>query len=385
MHTFKYLLFLFAAVGLYACSSQPNISVVNHKNQADVLKYIDGLQPRVISRHGAISFAAFLSQLDDKQAIFVGEQHDRYDNHLNQLMILKAVHKRYPKVAIGVEWFQQPYQWVLNRYLNGRFSEKQLLEKSEYYKRWSYRYAMLRPILRYAKQYKIPVIALNAPAELTQKVGKSGLSQLNQAERQQLPRIIHPPEKAYRKKLEKIFAKHSKDKKFLENFISVQRIWDETMAMNAAKFLQSHPDYKLLIFAGNGHIDPQAGIPLDLKRRLPKINNITISSGTKQEKRHHATIDYFVISRAVALPKLGKIGILLKEKNHYITVLDVMDKSAGKKAGLKKGDKIIKINHHLIKTMMDFKLLLSNKKPHDSLQLDILRNGRPLKLTVVLQ
>jgi len=384
MHNLKRILLSLIPLVISACSGQHAIKTLDHQNQADVINYIDNTTPTVISKNKKLTFDKFIAEITDSRAIFVGEIHNRYDNHLNQLAILKALHQQNSNIAIGVEWFQQPYQWVVNRYLNGSINEAQLLKKSEYYRRWQYPYAMLRPILIYAKQHKIPVIALNAPVELTRKVGKSGLTSLTPKQRKQLPTVIHPPEKNYRNKLESIFKEHSKSEKMLENFITVQRIWDETMAMNTAKFLKKHPKHHIIIFAGNGHISDNVGIPADLRRQL-NVKTRTISSGTKQEKLQANSVDYYVINEAVSLPKLGKMGVMLKTEDQYVLISAVLKGSAAEKAGIEKGDRLQSIDGKMVHNMTDFKLQLNGKRANDTVMLQILRKSHqpqllPIKL-----
>jgi uncharacterized iron-regulated protein len=262
--------------------------------------HLPQFQPKSLTADAEIAFPELLSQLAPAKAVFVGEVHDRYDHHLVQLKLLQSLHQKNPNIAIGLEWFQQPYQWVLNAYLNGKFSEAQLLKKSEYKRRWQYNFALLRPILQYARQHKIPMIALSAPMELTRKIGKQGLASLSAAQRERLPVVIHPASKAYHKKLSAVFLEHSQNKKLLENFIMVQRVWDETMAMNIAKFLQKHPKHTMLVFAGRGHMSEGTGIPTDLARSSPdKI--VVLAAGEKSERLK--SVDYFVLTEALKLIK----------------------------------------------------------------------------------
>ena len=51
-----------------------------------------------------------IEQIGDARVILVGETHTRYDHHLVQLEILKKLYQKSPKLALGVEWFQQPFQ-----------------------------------------------------------------------------------------------------------------------------------------------------------------------------------------------------------------------------------------------------------------------------------
>jgi len=280
-------------------------------------QHLQQFQPKSITVDGEIAFSELLVKLAPIKTIFIGEVHDRYDHHLLQLKLLQSLHQKNPKIAIGLEWFQQPYQWVLNRYLNGSLSEAQLLEKSEYKRRWQYNYALLRPILQYAKRYKIPVIALNAPMELTRKIGKEGLSSLSPKQRAQLPAVIYPTSKAYYKKLSKVFLQHSQDKKRLQNFIMVQRVWDATMAMNIAQFLQTHPKHTMLVFAGQGHMSDGAGIPADLAR-ISSDKAIILAVGERSERIK--SVDYFVLTAALKLFETEK------DKQNRFTVHKKPDK-----------------------------------------------------------
>ena len=56
-----------------------------------------------------LSLDKLTSQLAAKRVVFVGETHDRYDHHLNQLEIIKRLHQLDPNLAIGVEYFQRHF------------------------------------------------------------------------------------------------------------------------------------------------------------------------------------------------------------------------------------------------------------------------------------
>src|SRR6516225_12313535 len=58
-----------------------------------------------------------VSQLAGKRVVFVGETHDRYDHHLNQLEIIRRLHQLDPKLAIGVEYFEQRFQSKVDDYI----------------------------------------------------------------------------------------------------------------------------------------------------------------------------------------------------------------------------------------------------------------------------
>lgn len=207
-----------------------------------------------------------IPRLAAQGVVFIGETHDRYDHHLIQLKIIRQLHARYPNLAIGVEFFQQPFQHVLDDYIAGRLELRELLMQTEYYDRWGYDFRLYAPILDYAQKHHIPIIALNLPTEITRKVGRTGLTSLSLQEQAWVPKTLNNSVPGYRKRLEAVFAQHPHHQgSGFENFYTVQLLWDEGMAERAAQFLHTHPDRPLVILAGAGHIADRLGIPVHLQ------------------------------------------------------------------------------------------------------------------------
>ena len=139
--------------------------------------------------------------LAERRVVFIGEQHTRYDHHLTQLEIIRRLHALHPQLAIGMEMFQQPFQRHLDEYIAGSISEQGMLRATEYYQRWRMDYRYYAPILRYAREHLLPLVALNVPTELTRKVGRVGLEGLSEDERQQLPADIEAADESYRQRI----------------------------------------------------------------------------------------------------------------------------------------------------------------------------------------
>src|SRR5580704_1744170 len=145
-----------------------------------------------VNLNTGLSLDDLAAQLATKRVVFVGEIHDRYDHHLNQLEIIKRLHELDPNLAIGVEYFQQPFQKQVDDYIEGRTPESEFLRATEYYRRWGYDYRLYAPIFRYARDQRIPVRALNVPTALTSAVAKVGIAGLSEQQRAYLPRQIEP-------------------------------------------------------------------------------------------------------------------------------------------------------------------------------------------------
>ena len=105
------------------------------------------------------SLATIIPALAEKRVVFIGETHDRFDHHLNQLAVIQRLHEQDPRWVIGLEYFQQPYQEYLDAYIAGTIDERTFLEKTEYFQRWRFDYRLYRPIFQYAREQGIPAAA----------------------------------------------------------------------------------------------------------------------------------------------------------------------------------------------------------------------------------
>lgn len=389
LYGFAFVLMLSACGGKDAQSEESqNTQLLTHANQTDVLNFIEAFTPNAVSSEYQMRFPELISELQDKRAVLVGEAHDQYGHHLIQLAILKALHAKNPDIAIGLEWFQQPFQSVLDDYLAGRINETELLKRSEYYDRWRFDYRVLRPIMQYAKDHQIPVIALNAQVELTRKIGAHGLESLSPEERAQLPETIHPAGEDYRVHLQQVFAHHDQedtDGSRFERFMTVQRVWDETMAMNAGNYLQAHPKAQMVVFAGMGHVSHDRGIPNDLARTLGRDNIATVLPSALRDIEP-GVADYFVLTeKDLVLPPTGKLGVWLDNRDNGVYIGQVVPDSAAEKAGLLADDRLLILDGTGIGGMADLMLALARYAPEQAVNLTIERDGKLLGFPINLQ
>ena len=312
-----------------------------------------------------------VAQLATKRVVFVGEIHDRYDHHLNQLEIIKRLHELDPKLAIGVEYFQQPFQKQVDDYIEGRTPESEFLRATEYYQRWGYDYRLYAPIFRYARDQRIPVRALNVPTALTSAVAKVGIAGLSEQQRAYLPRQIEPADEEYKNRLRDAFEGHPGLKPDAFNhFVEAQLVWDEGMAESAAAYLEANTGRRMVILAGAGHVEYGSGIPKRLKRRTNVTYAIVLNSGEDVEP-HIA--DYFLLSQKQELPGGGILGVTLRETNGECRIASLSSGGGAEKAGLKKGDVLAEIDAVSVKTAADVHLAIWDKKPGGRVRVKVRR------------
>lgn len=218
------------------------------------------------------SAAIVLQDLAKAEVVYLAETHDRPEDHQAQLYILQELHRLRPNLAIALEMFQRPYQPAIDRYLAGDLSEMELQSETQYQKRWGYPWEFYIPILRFAKEKKLPVVALNTPTEITRKVSRTGLDSLTLAEQQWIPpkSAIRLEPAAYRDRIRQIYDEihaGSGNSANFEKFFLAQVLWDETMADRIASTLQKRPDTLIVVLVGQGHVLYGDGIPNRVARR----------------------------------------------------------------------------------------------------------------------
>lgn len=337
----------------------------------DLSRLVNGSLSGVLDPKNVTSLDAIMPYLASKQVVYIGETHDRFAHHLNQLEIIRRLREIHPNLAIGMEYFQQPFQQYLDDYISGSINEKELLKATEYYTRWRFDYRLYRPILSYARENKIPIIALNVPREISAKVGESGLGSLSEQERAHTPSEIDRSDIDYRLRLKKIFEKHPALN--FDHFYEAQLLWDEGMAERAATYLRENPEHRLVVLAGSGHLAYGSGIPNRVMRRIEHESAIVlngIDSGINPQ-----VADFLLLPEPMELPPQGLLGIYMSETPEGVTIDAFAESSAAKDEGIKKGDQIVSLDGEPVTSSADIKLALLDKLPGDRVQIDIRRKN----------
>ncbi len=325
-----------------------------------------------------------IEKVANKRVIFIGEAHTNYAHHINQLQIIKALHKRGKKVAIGMEMFQRKFQNILDDYLAGKIDEKTFLEKSEYFTRWKFNYNLYKPIIDFAKENSLPVIALNIEKEIIKKITKNGFHALNDEEKELLPKTLNFQNQEYKKYLQNFFnsSAHPKakgDKNSTSpntDFIyQSQIVWDETMAETASKYIKKNSDTTFIVLAGNGHIAGFSGIPDRVFRELNLPQSVIIQDMPASEN----SADFILYTNTMKVKEPMKIGVFL-DTTKNLKVTKVIEDSIAKKVGLKKDDIILAVDGIDVKKLDDLKFLLFFKDKDEKIEIKVMREEKLLNL-----
>jgi uncharacterized iron-regulated protein len=208
-----------------------------------------------------VTMAQLLADLTSCRIIYVGEKHTSMADHEIQLQIIQAVFKENPNLAVGMEMFDHTYQAVLELWSSGKLEEADFLRKVHWYANWRFDYTLYRDILNFIKENHIRLVALNIPGHIPSKIRVGGLENLSDEDKAHLPKNIDTSSDAHREYVQNVFEDHSHhfrgDVRF-EDFYAAQTVWEDIMAETIAENLDSG---KMVVLAGNGHIQFKYGIP----------------------------------------------------------------------------------------------------------------------------
>ncbi len=314
--------------------------------------------------------AQVISGVEEKRIVYVGEYHDRHSHHDIQVQIIRGLLRQGRPLAVGMEMFQRPFQSTLDDYIAGSITEREFLARSEYFKRWGFDYNLYKPVLDLCRQEKVPVVALNLRREITEKVAKSGMDALSAEERGELPASMDLSDEAYRQRLRAIFDQHrGADGRSFDDFLQAQVIWDEAMAESVDGYLRDHPDRRMVVIAGGGHLAFGAGIP----KRVFRRNGLPYAVILNDVEVEPLIADYIVLTQPLEGMSAPKLMATFQEEGDRLLVRDFVKESPAKAAGVRAGDALLALDGLPVAGIQDVKLALHFKQKGDSILLTVAR------------
>lgn len=222
-----------------------------------------------------ISLTELADHLGSTEVLFFGEEHNDTIGHVLELKIFKLLSERYrSKLSLSMEMFETDCQVVLDDYLGGFINEEKLIKEG---RTWN-NYNDYKPLVEFAKENRIPVIAANAPrryVSLMSKRGPKSLDSLSNGSKKYLAKLpIFIPTGKYQQKFVDLMG--GADNLHSPNMFASQCLWDATMA---GSILDAHKEQKKggLVYhlCGRFHSDEYLGTVRQLYR---KDKNLVIST-----------------------------------------------------------------------------------------------------------
>jgi uncharacterized iron-regulated protein len=212
---------------------------------------------------------------------FLGETHDDPVAHFLEEHILRRTYT--PELALSLEMFETDVQYVVDEYLAGFISEDHLKKSGRAWKNYPSDY---KPLVEFAKEKRLAVVAANAPRRYVNRVSRSGaasLMELDAKAKQFLPPL--PYAKAspdYAAKFDRVMDEHREDGQAPSpetrvRGLEAQSLWDAGMSYSIAGFLTAHPGSRILHVNGSFHTAQRLGTVEHLLRYRPATSVVVIT------------------------------------------------------------------------------------------------------------
>jgi uncharacterized iron-regulated protein len=264
---------------------------------------------------------AVVAAMGEHDVVFIGEIHDDPTGHMLELELLQRAQGAFgspaessgvsgeePRpVALSLEFFQRDVQHVLDEYLADLITEKAFRDDSRPWPRYETDY---RPLIEFAKQQGLSVIAANAPRRYANRVTREGRESLHDLEPHALaslaPLPYGQPSEAYRDQwvqiimevMEQVGMKcgkpmvvepgeerpagmpppgsHGAMGNHMGNQLHSQVLWDATMAYWIADYLKMQPGALVLHMVGSFHVARGTGTPEHLESYRPGTSSMIV-------------------------------------------------------------------------------------------------------------
>ncbi|NRA76474.1 MAG: ChaN family lipoprotein [Planctomycetes bacterium] len=223
------------------------------------------------------SLEQMIADLSTREVVILGETHLDDVTHRCELAVVAGIHAAGRDVVISMEMFGRDRQSVVNDYLSGVIDEDAFLEQSNPWNNYETGY---RPILEWAKQQGVPVIAANVPASVWRKVAfGGGLTALDESTRATIAEKLLANTERYWQRYDRTVRGHghvSPGATVEDRLEKVQSLWDNTMGESVVRALEQFPGSVVVHINGGFHSLERDGAARQVLLRRPSTDLATV-------------------------------------------------------------------------------------------------------------
>lgn len=250
------------------------------------------------------SVEKIIDAIGKSDVVFLGEQHDDRIAHELQMMFFKAAFEKHGgtrKTILSLEMFERDVQIVVNEYLKNQISESHFLASS---RPWANYKTDYRPLVEFAREKKLEVVAANAPrryVNMVTRLGRDSLSALSpEAKRWLAPMPYGAASELYAKKFNNLMGAMNDSGKSSNPMLASQSLWDATMAFSVAEKLKADKNALIIHLNGSFHTENRLGTVEYLLKYRPKAKILVITMRYEKDYQNfdrdkHAESGDFVI------------------------------------------------------------------------------------------
>jgi uncharacterized iron-regulated protein len=397
--------FLAAAVGFWlaACASDPRSDAVAGLPApcSTVGAWVD---PASGSRLG---YDDVITAQAARPVVLLGESHHDRRHHRWQLHTVAALYGRRPDMILGFEMFPRGVQPVLDKWVAGELNPEAFLREVNWPEIWGFDADLYLPLFDFARQNRVPMVALNVDRAVVARVGREGWDAVPAEDREGVSDPA-PASEAYRRSLARVYAmKHQHaagaagtqpsptdpsaedlakifEEPGFHRFVEAQLTWDRAMAEALARARRSGGSPLVVGIVGRGHAEHGWGIPRQLDA-LGIPDTAVLLPVDRAEDCGVVTpgiADAVFIVEEMDEPERPRprLGIRIEATDAGVRVGQVMQGSVAEVAGIKSGDIIVAAAGFPVKKAGDLIEIVDRQAPGTWLPVAIRRHGKPLEM-----
>jgi len=245
--------------------------------QADTQAYAEDRYLLRLSDRRVVRYEEMMKEIRNSKLIFIGEYHDNELHHRLQLDIIRELNDSNIPIVVGLEMFTSKSQNDLDLWIKGDLKIDDFIKV--YYKNWNVPWSFYTDIFVYLRDNGIPVIGLNAPKDILQKVNKTGFSSLTKKELEDFPAgITCSVDKKYIDFIKRVYTAHGRSDRQFVNFCEALLLRDKTMAQYLAEYIRKNPEKTIVVLAGSDHAWKK-GVPEQIQALMKKLDYRVILPG----------------------------------------------------------------------------------------------------------
>lgn len=213
--------------------------------------------------------------------VVFGEYHDNQQLHQLEADFLVSSYAQGEKIAISLEMFEEDVQPILNDYLQGTGSEADFLAHARPWNNYQQAY---RPLVEFAKEHQLAVIAANIPRNIANYYAKHGsLAGIPAALTKYVPVEHRILAGAYKDKFTSYMVANGRKAEMnitlekIENFYGAQCLKDDAMAENIIKYKDSHEKNLVIHYNGDFHSNSYLGVVEKMRLLRPSLKIVVIT------------------------------------------------------------------------------------------------------------
>jgi uncharacterized iron-regulated protein len=232
-----------------------------------------------------IAFHDWVTDLLGASVLYIGEEHQNAHHIQAAFRILRALLDHDRKPALALEMFGWDAQRSLDRYLSDPdLPREQFIQESRWTQNWGGNYSDYEPLINFARNHHLAVIALNPPRPLVREIAKEGIEKARMAPAMaqwDMREHVLIEDTAYRDKIvSQLRSCHGGLSDAAYEYMYEASVFrDEAMAKTITQYLRrgSEPAGPVVSYTGGGHIQYRLPIPDRVTRRYGEpIRQITI-------------------------------------------------------------------------------------------------------------